>query len=131
MPRTFISLSRTSSPTFLARRYRRVHRRIGFRPAVIRLEDRTLLSAFTVVNTDDNGGVNPAPLAGTGTLRQAIIDSDATPGANVIDFNIGGGGHQVIALASGLPALTTRRPSTARASLDSPAHRSWRSTATA
>lgn len=31
---------------------------------------------FTVTNTGDNGGVNPAPGAGTGTLRQAILDAD-------------------------------------------------------
>jgi hypothetical protein len=34
---------------------------------------------FTVTNTGDNGGVNPAPGAGTGTLRQAIVDADNAP----------------------------------------------------
>jgi hypothetical protein len=36
-----------------------------------------VLSTFVVTNTWDNGGVNPAPGAGTGTLRQAIVDADA------------------------------------------------------
>jgi hypothetical protein len=40
------------------------------------LEDRTLLSTYLVTNTGDNGGVNPAHGAGTGTLRQAIVDAN-------------------------------------------------------
>jgi hypothetical protein len=47
-----------------------------------------LLSTFLVTNTDDNGGVNPAPFAKTGTLRQAIVDANATPGSSEIDFAI-------------------------------------------
>ena len=106
MRRTSRRSLQNSFLAFIASPHRRVHPRSGFRPALSQLEYRTLLSTFTVVNTDDNGGVNPAPFAGTGTLRQAIVDSDATPGSNVVDFNIGGGGHQVITLASGLPVLT-------------------------
>ena len=51
---------------------------------------RGVLSAatFTVTNTGDNGGVNPAPGAGTGTLRQAIIDANATAGADTITFKL-------------------------------------------
>ena len=60
---------------------------------------------FTVTNTGDNGGVNPAPGAGTGTLRQAIVDSNATPGSNTITFGIGTG-PQTISVASELPAIT-------------------------
>src|SRR5262249_28854451 len=61
------------------------------------LEDRSVPSGmtFTVVNTLDNGGVNPAVGAGTGTLRQAIVDSNANdPGnsRNEIDFQISGSG---------------------------------------
>ena len=64
------------------------------------------MSIFQVTNTGDNGGANPAPGAGTGTLRQAIIDSDAaTPGPNTIDFSIGTG-TQTISLASALPSIT-------------------------
>jgi parallel beta-helix repeat protein len=43
-------------------------------------------AVFTVTSSGDNGGVNPAPFAGTGTLRQAIIDANATPGAETIAF---------------------------------------------
>jgi hypothetical protein len=45
--------------------------------------------------------------AGAGSLRQAIIDSNTSVGvADVITFNIGGGGPQTIALASALPTIT-------------------------
>src|SRR5262249_3606488 len=54
------------------------------RPCLELLEDRTVSSTFLVTNTGDNGGVNPAPGAGTGTLRQAIIDANAHAGADVI-----------------------------------------------
>ena len=58
---------------------------------------------FTVTNTGDNGGVNPAPGAGTGTLRQAIIDANATAGADTINFQ---GVSGSITLAAALPAIT-------------------------
>ncbi len=54
MGRTFLALSRTSSPALLVRRHRRVHRRNGFRPALSFLEDRTLLS--TMIWTNPAGG---------------------------------------------------------------------------
>ncbi|MGO9464673.1 MAG: beta strand repeat-containing protein, partial [Isosphaeraceae bacterium] len=69
------------------------------------LEMRRLLSVFQVTSTGDNGGVNPAAFAGTGTFRQAIIDSNATPGSNTIDFSIGTGA-QTISLLSALPSIT-------------------------
>jgi hypothetical protein len=74
------------------------------RPALELLEDRQLPSTFVVLNTGDNGGVNPAPHAGTGTLRQAIVDANATSGPSTIQFQIGSG-PQTIALAAGLPQL--------------------------
>jgi len=61
------------------------------------MEDRTLLSAFTVSNTAD---------AGPGSLRQAILESKAATGANTIDFNIPGQGVQILAPLSPLPAIT-------------------------
>jgi hypothetical protein len=73
------------------------------------MEDRTLLSTFWVTNTGDNGGVNPAVGAGTGTLRQAIIDTNAdtaNTAADTIDFNIPGSGVQTIQPLSPLPSLT-------------------------
>jgi uncharacterized repeat protein (TIGR01451 family) len=65
------------------------------------LEPRTLLSTFTVVNTNDSG---------TGSLAQAILDANAH--ANVggapddIAFNIPGGGVQRVTLQNDLPTLT-------------------------
>ena len=61
------------------------------------LEARRLLATFTVTNTGDNGGVDPAPNAGTGTLRQAIVDANATAGTNQIVFHIGTGLQMIIA----------------------------------
>src|SRR5262252_9108581 len=43
-------------------------------------------TGFPVTNTGDNNGVNPAPNAGTGTLRQAIVDANANAGADTINF---------------------------------------------
>src|SRR5437870_13791238 len=51
---------------------------------------------FLVTNTGDNGGLNPAPGAGTGTLRQALIDATAHAGMDSINFNISGPGVQTI-----------------------------------
>jgi hypothetical protein len=76
------------------------------RPRLEQLEARLVLSAFTVVNTGDNGGVDPAPFEGTGTLRQAIIDANANPGADVIAFNIPGPGVHTIAPLTPLPAVS-------------------------
>ncbi len=68
------------------------------RPRVEWMEARTLLSTFLVSNTDDGGA---------GSLRQAILDSDATPGGtNTIDFDIPGSGQQTIGVVSPLPATT-------------------------
>ncbi len=62
------------------------------------MEDRTLLSTFTVSNTSDTG---------PGSLRQAILDSDAASGqANTIDFDIPGDGVQTIAPETELPTIT-------------------------
>jgi hypothetical protein len=72
------------------------------------MEQRILLSVFTVTNTGDNDGINPAVGAGTGTLRQAIIDSDADTGqTNAIEFSIAGPGVVwTIEPDSPLPAIT-------------------------
>src|SRR5262249_35679792 len=84
----------------------RVARTFRYRPFLEPLEDRWVPSTFTVTNTGDNAGVNPAPFAGTGTLRQAIIDANATIGADTINFNIHRPAVQTINLNSALPALT-------------------------
>lgn len=45
------------------------------------LEGRILLSAFTVLNLNDQGA---------GSLRQAILNADSTRGADVINFDVAG-----------------------------------------
>ncbi len=64
------------------------------RPLVESIEQRVLLSTFTVSSLGDTGA---------GTLRQAIVNLDASSGANTIDFTVAG----TITLTSGsLPAIT-------------------------
>ncbi len=71
-----------------------------------RLEVRRLMAAFTVTNTGDNGGVNPAPGAGTGTLRQALVDVDASAdAANTVAFAIPGVGDLTITVSADLPVV--------------------------
>jgi uncharacterized repeat protein (TIGR01451 family) len=78
---------------------RPAHRRRGLSLAVTPLEDRALLSPFTVINTDDSG---------PGSLRQAILDANAgaDPNGSTIDFNIPGSGVHTIAPQTALPPLT-------------------------
>jgi hypothetical protein len=58
------------------------------------LEGRSLLATFSVLNLDDHGA---------GSLRQAILDSNRSQGADVIEFNAAG----TIALTtSALPTIT-------------------------
>jgi hypothetical protein len=62
------------------------------------MEDRTMLCTLLVTNTDDSG---------PGSLRQAILDSNAAVGAtNTIDFDIPGPGVQTIFPLSDLPAIS-------------------------
>ena len=58
------------------------------RPSLEALETRQLLSTYAVTKTGDNGGINPLPNAGTGTLRQAIVNADASSSPADIVFNI-------------------------------------------
>jgi hypothetical protein len=44
--------------------------------------------------------------SGAGSLRQAILDANANPGADTIDFNIAGAGVDTIAPLSPLPTIT-------------------------
>ncbi|HEX8183990.1 MAG TPA: NosD domain-containing protein, partial [Blastocatellia bacterium] len=57
----------------------------------------TAALTFTVTNTNDSG---------PGSLRQAIIDANANPGADSITFNIPGAGPHTIAPTSALPTIT-------------------------
>jgi titin len=56
-----------------------------------------LLSTYMVTNTNDSG---------TGSLRQAILDSNGNTGPNLIDFNIPGSGVHTIIPTSALPTIT-------------------------
>ena len=75
----------------------RAGRRLPARPSVEALEGRCLPATFTVTTVADGG---------PGSLRQAILDVDAGPGGDTINFNIPGGGVQVISPASALPVVT-------------------------
>src|SRR5690606_16113154 len=66
------------------------------RLALDRLEDRLTPAQFTVTTTAD---------AGAGSLRQAIMDSNANPGPDLIRFNIPGDGVHVITLSKDLPFI--------------------------
>jgi uncharacterized repeat protein (TIGR01451 family) len=67
-----------------------------FRPRFEPVEARLLLSTFTVTTTAD---------AGAGSLRQAILDADASTTPATIDFAVGSG-PQTITPASPLPPLS-------------------------
>src|SRR5258708_27938781 len=54
-------------------------------------------ATFTVTNTNDSGA---------GSLRQAILDADASAGADLITFNISGAGVHTISPLSVLPTIT-------------------------
>jgi len=56
-----------------------------------------LYATFVVTTTSDSGA---------GSLRQSILDANATSGINVISFNIPGTGVHTIAPASALPTVT-------------------------
>ena len=70
----------------------------GAAPVQLAIHIAVTNGVFVVTNTAD---------AGPGSLRQAILDSNAATGqANTIDFAIPGGGVQTIAPLSALPAIT-------------------------
>src|SRR5262245_1829793 len=73
---------------------------LRYRPGFEWMEGRALLSTFLVSTTADSG---------PGSLRQAILDSNAATGvSNTITFNIPGGGVRTIEASSPLPTITTR-----------------------
>jgi hypothetical protein len=75
------------------------------RLGLVRLEDRHAPAVFTVTTVVDNGiDATPTP----GSLRQAILKANTTPGADDITFNITGGGVQIIVPPTPLPAITEK-----------------------
>ncbi len=74
-------------------------KRLRFEP----LEDRRLLSVFTVTNLQDGAVAKAGDLPGS--LRQAIFDANANPGADTIQFDssLNGG---TITLTAGELAIT-------------------------
>ena len=83
----------------LKRIARLTSRRRDRNPRVEWLEQRQLLTAFTVTSAADSG---------QGSLRQAILlaNADNTIGSDSISFAIGTGGTQTIALQTALPTIT-------------------------
>ena len=69
----------------------------GFAATLLAATGPTSAATFTVTNT--------AP-SDSGSLRQAILGANATPGPDSIVFAIPGPGVQTIALASPLPTIT-------------------------
>jgi len=67
--------------------------RVRTRPALLRLEDRTVPTTFTVTNPLD---------AGPGSLRQAVLDANAAAGADSVEFSGLFNNPQTIVLKSGL-----------------------------
>ena len=104
---------------------RKRRRRLSISPAVGRrsrpiletLETRQLLSTYVVTNTADNlPGLDPQPGEGTGTLRQAIVDADASSSPANIVFNIPASTAPL--LMSRFPAsIQSRRPGGSRCSV--------------
>ena len=69
-----------------------------FQPDFHGLEKRMMPTTFMVMNTSDSGA---------GSLRQAILNSNATPGSNTITFDIGpSGSQQTISPLTALPSIT-------------------------
>ncbi|MBF8296575.1 MAG: Hemolysin-type calcium-binding region, partial [Bacteroidetes bacterium] len=54
-------------------------------------------STYSVTNTSDSG---------SGSIRQALVDANASPDASVITFSIPGAGVHTVTLSSDLPVIT-------------------------
>src|SRR6266446_4509359 len=65
--------------------------------ATILFVSPAIANTFTVTNTSDSG---------VGSLRQAILDANASSGPDTIAFNIPGSGVKTITPATTLPAIT-------------------------
>lgn len=64
------------------------------------------LTSFVAAANAARFTVTTAAAGGPGSLRQAILDANASPGADVIEFNLPGSGAQTILVGAALPAIT-------------------------
>jgi hypothetical protein len=88
----------------------------GFKGRVVGLAVLMLLSATANGLLSQEAETSEAPAqnffvtstsnSGAGTLRQAIMDANASPGLDNITFNISGSGIQTITINSVLPTIT-------------------------
>jgi hypothetical protein len=62
-------------------------------PAMVLICQLAFSTTYTVTNTSD---------VGTGSLRQAIADANANPGADIVNFQIPGSGPHIIQITSPL-----------------------------
>ncbi|MBV8311080.1 MAG: hypothetical protein JO344_11910, partial [Planctomycetaceae bacterium] len=76
---------------------------LPFRHIFELLEDRWLLATVTTV-LDNGNNLDPTP----GSLRQAILTVNSTPGRDVIDFNIPGPGPFIIHPPTELPPINNQ-----------------------
>jgi len=74
-----------------------MNRRLGIALGLLACASVVSANTYTVTSVAD---------AGAGTLRQAILDANANPGADTIQFNIVGSGVHTIVPAGALPAIT-------------------------
>src|SRR5262245_5947979 len=95
---SFLGCLESNSQRTRCDRGRRPQRRPrpAFTPRLVALEDRTVPSTFLVENLADSG---------SGSLRQAILDANADPGEDVIDF-APGARDGAITLTSGQLSIT-------------------------
>jgi hypothetical protein len=91
--KTKIAVKRSLSTIFLMNR-RGI---VLFNCVALLLARGAIASTFTVTNTNDTG---------TGSLRQAILNSNGTTGPNIIQFNIPGTGVHTISPLTVLPTIT-------------------------
>jgi uncharacterized repeat protein (TIGR01451 family) len=70
---------------------------VGLAVALLATAADAAIATFVVTNTGDSGA---------GSLRQAMLDANATPGADLISFAIPGAGVHTISVASPLPDIT-------------------------
>src|SRR5581483_2134380 len=84
------------------------HGRLGGhgRRGVAVLGALALAAAFAASGNAATFHVTTTADAGEGSLRQAILDANASEGPDTIAFAVGAGGHVVILLGSPLPTIT-------------------------